>query len=166
MDNNPDHKLGLLVAYYPTAIPDPQGRFPSGIRALVHLAAGEEIGVIRQSQMVGIQGKRRVSRTTIEGGPGTGGKLHLAYQSYTYDADPGFAERDLDEYDGICAELAWTRSVAAARRAFSKYADLEQTMEDNMDGKTFESSIPCACHFSFLVPPPPLLSGANIHTRS
>ena len=140
MNNNPEFKLGLLIAYYPTAIPDPQGRFPNGITALVHLAAGEEIGVIKQSQMVGIQGKRRVKRKTVESGAGTGGTLHLAYPSYTYNAPPGFAEHDVEEYDRVCAELAWSRSLATANKAFAKDAELERALEENVQGKPCSST--------------------------
>ncbi|TDZ16116.1 Uncharacterized protein Cob_v010980 [Colletotrichum orbiculare MAFF 240422] len=141
MDNNPEFKLGLLIAYYPTAIPDPQGKFPSSISALVHLTAGEEIGVTKQSQMVGIQGKRRTTRKTVESGIGTGGTLRLAYPTYTYDAEAGFAEHDLDEYDKVCAELAWSRSLSAARKAFNHHVDLELALEENVQGKFFTRNL-------------------------
>ncbi|KAF4978157.1 hypothetical protein FZEAL_5402 [Fusarium zealandicum] len=141
LDNNPEFKLGLLIAYYPTRIPDPHGRFPNSIRALVHLAAGEEVGVIKQSQMVGIQGKRRVRRNKISSGIGTGGKLNLAYPSYTYNAEPGFAEHDLDEYDGVSAELAWSRSLTAARKVFGIDPDLELVLENNLQSKFFAKNV-------------------------
>ena len=136
LDNNPEYKLGLLIAYYPTAIPDPGGRFPNSIRALVHLAAGDEIGVTKQSQMVGIQGKRRTVQRKLANGLGTGGTLRLAYQTYRYHAAPGFAEHDLDEYDRVAAELAWSRSLAAASAAFARdsAADLELALEENVQG--------------------------------
>ncbi|KAH7128863.1 hypothetical protein EDB81DRAFT_950677 [Dactylonectria macrodidyma] len=140
IDNNPEFKLGLLIAYYPTAIPDPQGRFPSSIAALVHLAAGEEIGVTKQTQMVGIQGKRRVTRKRVDRGLGTGGTLRLAYPSYAYDAESGFAEHDLEPYNRVCAELAWSRSLATARKAFANDADLELELEENVQGKFFSRS--------------------------
>ncbi|KAL5591535.1 hypothetical protein FOVSG1_010424 [Fusarium oxysporum f. sp. vasinfectum] len=141
LDNNPEFKLGLLIAYYPTRIPDTNGRFPSSISALVHLAAGEEVGVVKQSQMVGIQGKKRVRRTRIQSGMGTGGKLDLAYPSYTYEAEPGFAEHDLDEYDGVSAELAWSRSLAAARKVFGINPDLELVLEHNLQSKFFSKNL-------------------------
>lgn len=102
----------------------------------MHLAAGEEVGVVKQSQMVGIQGKKRVRRTRIQSGMGTGGKLDLAYPSYTYEAEPGFAEHDLDEYDGVSAELAWSRSLAAARKVFGINPDLELVLEHNLQSKS------------------------------
>jgi hypothetical protein len=141
LDNNPDFKLKLLIAYYPTAIPDPKGHFPSNISALVHLIAGEDVGVTKQSQMIGIQGKRRTTHKTIQPGIGTGGLLRLAYPGYTYQAQPGFAEHDLDEYDTICADLAWSRSLAAARKAFGQTVDLEQIWEENLQGKFFTHSL-------------------------
>ncbi|KAL0769510.1 hypothetical protein CaCOL14_008818 [Colletotrichum acutatum] len=141
MDNNPEFKLGLLIAYYPTAIPDPKGHFPSSISALVHLAVGEEVGVTKQSQMVGIQGKRRTTRKKVENGMGIGGMLQLAYPTYTYDAEPGFAEHDLDEYHQVSAELAWSRSLGAARKAFNNHADLELVLEQNVQGKFFTRNL-------------------------
>lgn len=101
----------------------------------MHLAAGEEIGVIKQTQMIGIQGKRRITRKKVENGTGTGGTLRLAYPSYTYDAEPGFVEHDMDEYDSVSADLAWSRSLATANRAFSKEPDLELTVEENVHGE-------------------------------
>ena len=135
MDNNPEFKLGLLVAYYPSSIPDPKGQFPSSIRVLVHLAAGAEIGVVKQSQMVGIQGKKRTRRTTVQRGIGTGGKLQLAYPSYSYDAEVGFAESDVDEFDGVAADLAWGRSLGAARGVFGLEPDLELVLEKNLQSE-------------------------------
>lgn len=135
LDNNPDFKLRLLIAYYPTEIPDPQGRFPNNITALVHFIAGEDVGVTKQTQLVGIQGKKRTSRRTIQPGMGTGGLLQLAFPSYTYQAQAGFAEHDLDEYNMICADLAWSRSLGTARRAFAQNVDLERVWEENVQGK-------------------------------
>ncbi|KAI0378861.1 NTF2-like protein [Hypomontagnella monticulosa] len=137
MDNNPEFRLSCLIAYYPTRIPDPRTKFPGGINVLVHLASGEEVGIVKQTQMVGIQGKKRVSRTTIDRGMGAGGTLQMAYPSYTYDATPGFAEHDLDEFDRVSAELSWSRSLATARRAFRKDVDLEKVMEENIQGKFY-----------------------------
>ncbi|EFQ35621.1 dienelactone hydrolase [Colletotrichum graminicola] len=141
MDNNPEFKLGLLIAYYPTAIPDPKGHFPSSISALVHLAAGEEIGITKQTQMVGIQGRRRTTRKKVEAGIGTGGTLRLAYPTYTYEAEPGFAEHDLDEFNKVPAELAWSRSLGAARKAFNNHVDLEVVLDENVQGKFFTRNL-------------------------
>ncbi|KAK7748370.1 hypothetical protein SLS62_008633 [Diatrype stigma] len=136
LDNNEDFKLSCLIAYYPTRIPDPETRFPGGVQVLVHLA-GSEIGVVKQSQLVGIQGKRRTSRKAIERGIGTGRTLQLGYPGYTYDAEPGFAEHDLDEYDKVSAELAWSRSLAAARKAFQREPKAELLLEQNLQGKFY-----------------------------
>lgn len=133
-------KLGLLIAYYPTRIPDPQGKFPSSVRVLVHLA-GQEVGIVKHSQMVGIQGKRRVVQQNLDPGIGIGKINKLAYPSYTYDAQPGFAEHDLDEYEKIGAELAWSRSLAAARKAFNHYADMELLLDEHVQGEPV--SFPC-----------------------
>ena len=86
--------------------------------------------------MVGIQGKKRTRRRTISRGLGTGGKLNLAYPSYTYDAQPGFAEHDMEEYDGISADLAWSRSLALARRVFGINPDLEVALDNNVQSES------------------------------
>lgn len=124
LDNNPELKLGLVVAYYPTRIPDPRTRFPSAVRGVVvHLALNEgHVGVVKQSQMVGIQGKRKVVKRRLpERGSGVGGRLEGegwgGYEIWGYEADAGFAEEEAEEYDGICAELAWSRSLGVARGA-------------------------------------------------
>lgn len=134
LDHNQHFKLSCLIAYYPTRIPDPQTRFPGGVHVLVHLA-GSEVGVVKQSQLVGIQGKRRETRRNLGRGIGTGQAMQLGYPSYTYDAQPGFAERDLDEYDKVSAELAWSRSLAAARKAFQREPKTELAVEQNVQGK-------------------------------
>ncbi|KAF3762717.1 hypothetical protein M406DRAFT_294452 [Cryphonectria parasitica EP155] len=136
LDNNEGMKLGLLIAYYPTRIPEPQGKFPSSIQVLVHLV-GNEVGVVKHSQMVGIQGKRRVVKRNVDPGIGAGRINKLAYPSYTYSAEAGFAEHDLDEYERISAELAWSRSLTAARKAFHRYINMELTLDENIQSKFF-----------------------------
>ncbi|KAJ4394838.1 hypothetical protein N0V93_004058 [Gnomoniopsis smithogilvyi] len=132
---NNDLKLRLLIAYYPSRIPDPLGKFPSNIHALVHLA-GSEVGLVKHSQMVGIQGKRRLVKRILDPGIGAGKINKLAYHSYTYNADPGFAEHDIDDYDKISADLAWSRSLAAARKAFNRaYPNIELLVDENHQGK-------------------------------
>lgn len=125
------NKLCALIAYYPTTIPDTNTRFPSGVRILVHLA-GSEVGVRHRPQVAGIQGKKRIVKKRIQPGIGTGGTLKIAYPTHTYDdADPGFAEHDLDEYERLSAELAWSRTLDVLRRAFRKDVDLERAWEEN-----------------------------------
>ena len=155
LDNNQDFKLSCLIAYYPTRIPDPQSRFPGGVQVLVHLA-GSEVGVVKQSQLVGIQGKRRTTRRNLGRGIGTGQVMQLGYPSYTYDAQPGFAERDLDEYDKVSAELAWSRSLAAARKAFQRVPNMELALEQNVQGEHAHTPI---------FPWPDRISGLSAHAN-
>lgn len=123
LDNNPENKLGCLVGYYPDLIPDPRAPFPSTMDVLVHLA-GDEVGVVKHSQLAGAEGRRRVVRKDLvvdEDGDHHGGDEMLpdtAYPCYKYDSEPGFAEQDLDVYDGGSAALAWDRSLAVVRKAF------------------------------------------------
>lgn len=138
LNNNEGMKLGLLIAYYPTRIPEPRGKFPSSIRVLVHLA-GDEVGVVKHSQMVGIQGKRRVVKRTLDAGLGAGkinSPTEIAYPTYSYAAEPGFAEHDLDEYERVSAELAWSRSLAVAKRAFNSFANVEVVVDENIQSKS------------------------------
>ncbi|KAK5659167.1 hypothetical protein OQA88_1257 [Cercophora sp. LCS_1] len=134
LDNNPELKLGCLIAYYPTRIPDPGTRFPSAIRVLVHLTVGE-IGVVKQTQMVGIQGKKRIVKSNVDSGIGIGGTQMTGYPSCSYEADAGFAEHDLDEYDRICAEVAWSRSLTTARKAFGINVNVEKVVEINAQAR-------------------------------
>lgn len=128
----PTARLKALVAYYPSAIPDPHSSFPIGMKVLVHLAGGE-VGVTRNPEMLGIQGKRRTVTKRIPEGTGTGGLLKLAYPSYTYDGvEPGFAEWDLDEWDKSAERLAWTRSLDVLRKAFGTEVPMEALWEEHL----------------------------------
>jgi hypothetical protein len=128
-------RLKCLVAYYPGAIPDPASSFPIGVKVVVHLAGGE-IGVTRAREVLGLQGKRRTVSRKMPAGSETGGRLDLAYPSYTYHGmEPGFAEHDLGEYDRGAARLAWTRSLQCVRAAFGVETDLEGIWEKHLAGK-------------------------------
>jgi dienelactone hydrolase len=139
--NTGSNRLCALVAYYPSSIPDPHSSFPMGIKVLVHLA-GHSVGVTRNPEVLGIQGKRRTVTKTIPHGTGTGGSLRkLAYPSYTYEgAEPGFAEHDLEEYRRVEARLAWSRSLKTLRDAFGAEVDLERVWEDHVERKFSDSS--------------------------
>ncbi|KAI1463825.1 uncharacterized protein F4812DRAFT_445566 [Daldinia caldariorum] len=137
LDNNPEFKLCCLIAYYPTRIPDTRTKFPGGIHVLVHLTTGEEVGIVKQTQIVGVQGKKRISKWKVDRGMGAGGTMQASYPSYTYNALPGFAERDLDEFDRVSAELSWSRSLATARRAFRRDVDLETVLDQNVESKFY-----------------------------
>lgn len=140
LDNNPELKLGCLIAYYPTRIPDPGTRFPSAIRVLVHLTVGE-VGIVKQTQMVGIQGKKRVVQSNVDRGVGIGGSLMIGYPAYSYEAEAGFAEHDLDEHDQICAEMAWSRSLTTARKAFGINPNVEAVVEMNARARFFTRNV-------------------------
>ena len=108
------------------------------MKVLVHLA-GHEIGVNRNREVLGIQGKRRTVTKTIPEGTGIGGSLELAYPSYTYEgAEPGFAEHDLDEYNKVAAGLAWSRSLDCVRKAFRAEVNLEKVWEQHVERKFYK----------------------------
>jgi len=107
------------------------------MKVLVHLA-GHEVGVNRNPEVFGIQGKRRTVTKRIPEGTGIGGSLKLAYPSYTYEgAEPGFAEHDLDEYNKIAARLAWSRSLDCVRKAFRAEVDLEKVWEQHVERESY-----------------------------
>ncbi|KAF2964407.1 hypothetical protein GQX73_g9174 [Xylaria multiplex] len=147
MANNPEFKLACLVAYYPSRIPDPRAVFPGGLRVLVHLT-GDDVGVVSHSQVVGIQGKRKVVRRSVERGGGVGGGNVViggfgksAYPCYWYRAPLGFAEGDLDEFDKVAAAVAWSRSLETVHTAFRMDVELEAIVEKNLEGKFFTRNL-------------------------
>ncbi|KAI1125507.1 hypothetical protein F5Y10DRAFT_8291 [Nemania abortiva] len=144
MGNNSEYKLSVLVAYYPSRVPDPRAIFPGGLRVVVHLA-GDEIGVVLHSQIVGIQGKRRVAKRAVSGA-GVGGRARIAgaecaFPCYWYEAPLGFAEGDLEEYEAVAAELAWSRSLDAVRAALGADGDVEGVVERNLEGKFYARNL-------------------------
>lgn len=112
------------------------------MRVLVHLA-GEEVGVTRTSEILGIQGKRKTVRKSIPEGVGTSGFIKkLAYPAYAYESvEPGFAEHDLEEFDKVAWGLAWTRSLDAVRKGFRAEVNIERVWDDHVE----RESAPRAC---------------------
>ncbi|KAJ5550750.1 hypothetical protein N7461_005448 [Penicillium sp. DV-2018c] len=134
-------RLCALVAYYPSLIPDTRSRFPLSLQVLVHLA-GPSVDVLVQPVALGIQGKKRRQTRPINAGIGTGERLNLAYPAFTYDnAEPGFAETDLEEYDHLSASLAFTRTLKVLRKGYSRDPDFEQRLEQHVEAKFFSSDV-------------------------
>lgn len=122
-------KICGIVAYYPSAIPATQTKFPASIRLVVHLA-GSEIEVWHNPEVLGIQGKKKKVKKTVDAGSGHGGGLGLAYPAYSYKGcESGFAEHDLDEYDPVAESLAFTRSLTTLHKAFRIESTVEQTRD-------------------------------------
>lgn len=122
-------RICALIAYYPSAIPAPTAtKYPPHMQVLVHLC-GDSIGVRRNPEVLGIQGKRKTVRKRLDPGLGIGGELKLSYACYVYpDVDPGFAESDLEEFDLAATEVAWERSLRVVRRGFNMRG-VEEAME-------------------------------------
>ncbi|KAE9969557.1 hypothetical protein EG328_006800 [Venturia inaequalis] len=154
--HKPPLKLAVMVAYYPTAIPDPKTPFPPGCNVLVHFAgASPSVGVTTTPVMLGLQGKRKIVKRRLPEGFGAGGIGELAYPSYVYeDAEPGFAEHDVQEYDKVASRLSWSRSLSTVRKAFGIEIDLERVWEEHVElefatkdaDRTMETMVrnPCA----------------------
>jgi hypothetical protein len=76
--------------------------------------------------------------------------IHLAgdqpfaakYPSFTYkNAEVGFAEEDLEQYDEISARLAWSRTLGCLREAFEISVDLEPDWEKHLSVKYAEKDV-------------------------
>lgn len=102
----------------------------------MHLTRGS-VGVTRNSEVLGIQGKRKTVPRNVPQGTGIGGMLSkLAIPSFVYEGvEPGFAEHDLEEYDKVAERIAWSRSLDCVRKAFKSELDLERLWEDHLNCK-------------------------------
>lgn len=59
--------------------------------------------------------------------------LRSPLKSYVYpDTEPGFAESDLDEYERVPADLAWSRTLSVVRKAFGMNVDLEPLWDEKL----------------------------------
>ncbi|GFF33890.1 hypothetical protein IFM51744_02265 [Aspergillus udagawae] len=134
-------RLSALVSYYPTNIPDPRSSFPPSVRFLTHLA-GETVDVTTVPTALGLQGKKRRTTRRINQGIGTGERLNIGHQAYTYDnVQPGFAEHDLEEYDRLAAELAFSRSLQMIRSTVTDKNDLEKRWEEHLEARFFSMNL-------------------------
>ena len=53
---------------------------------------------------------------------------------YVYpEVQPGFAEEDLDMFDKVSANLAWSRTLATLRKGFEMEVDLERIWENHTE---------------------------------
>ncbi|KJK64132.1 Dienelactone hydrolase family protein [Aspergillus parasiticus SU-1] len=135
-------KLCALIAYYPSRIPDPECSYASSMRVLVHLA-DQTVQVLSASH--GTDHKRHIVKRRVGAGQGTGDRLDFAYTAYSYPGiSPGFAESDLDNYDPVATEIAWTRTLSALQSGFQKHLDLEKTWEGIEQEKYFSSDMSTA----------------------
>ncbi|KAE8323219.1 hypothetical protein BDV39DRAFT_182677 [Aspergillus sergii] len=134
-------RLCALVTYYPTNIPDTRSRYPPSVRILTHLA-GTTVDVTTTPTVVGLQGKKKRRTRQINPGMGTGERLNIGHTAYTYEyVQPGFAEHDLDEYDRLACDLAFSRTLQVLRRGFNKDIDLEERWEEHLEAKFFSMDL-------------------------
>ena len=109
-----------------------------GTTVLMHLAGGE-VGVRRNQELLGLQGKRKTVRKRIARGLGIGGEMKLGCESYKYeDVEPGFAEHDLEDYEPIAEDLAWSRTLRTLREAFEIKVDVERIRDQHAEGNACE----------------------------
>lgn len=65
--------------------------------------------------------------------------------SYTYGGvKPGFAEYDLDEYNKVAADLAWSRTLGSVRKGFKREVDLVGPRENQVQCESIHMSMACA----------------------
>lgn len=97
--------------------------------------AGTTVDVTTIPTLVGLQGKKKRRTRQINPGMGTGERLNIGHTAYTYEyVQPGFAEHDLDEYDRLACDLAFSRTLQVLRRGFNKDIDLEERWEEHLEG--------------------------------
>ena len=131
----PSHpKLVSIVAYYPTRIPSTKSQYPPSVRVLVHLV-GKEIGMQHHPEVLGLSStKAKTVKKKIDPGAGYGECVKLGFRAYTYAGiEPGFAERDLEEFDAVAEEVAFGRSLEITRKAFRAETDIEQVRDAIVD---------------------------------
>jgi len=123
-----------ICAYYPSTIPALKTQYPPSVRVLVHLAGGE-VSVQHNPEVLGISSTKAKSKTLrINPGAGYGEPLKYNFKTYTYTGlEPGFAERDLDEYDRVGESVAFTRSLETLRKGFRIETDVEGTRDEIVD---------------------------------
>lgn len=127
-------KLIGIVAYYPSTMPAIKTKYPPSIRVLVHLA-GKEVNVTHHPEVLGIQAKTKSVKKGVDSGAGYGEILpQFSYKVYSYTGlEPGFAERDLDEYDAVAESVAFTRSLETLRKGFRIETEIETSRDEIVD---------------------------------
>ncbi|PNS21276.1 hypothetical protein CAC42_1055 [Sphaceloma murrayae] len=138
-------RLLAFVAYYPPQIPSQQHTtYPASVQILIHLCASSTISVTKRPEVLGLQGsKTRTVQKRVDSGAGLGGEIWLGkkgvdgdkVRTYVYEGvQPGFAEGDVDQYDSVTKEMAFSRSLAVVRAAFGvPPIDLEGIRDEFMD---------------------------------
>lgn len=141
-------RLVAIVAYYPSAIPEPKRTsFPPNVGVLVHLCGEQNVNVRRTAEVLGIQGKMKTQKKRVDRGRGLGGGMDVGRRHglgdglgeggmkiYVYPGtESGFAESDLDEFDPVACELAWGRSLGVVRDAMGMRVDVEGVRDGFVD---------------------------------
>jgi hypothetical protein len=100
-------KLCALVAYYPSAIPNPRAKYPTLLEVMVHLAGTQVV-------------------------PPTEFKCYTYAET-----ELGFAERGKPEFEGVEAGLAWGRTLGCVKSGFKMRlkAEVEGVWERNLAGE-------------------------------
>ncbi|KAF9883926.1 hypothetical protein FE257_002669 [Aspergillus nanangensis] len=157
-------RLCALIAYYPTSIPDTRSHYSPMLPVMTHLA-GDSVDVITAPVVLGLQGKKKRITRRIDPGIGVGERLNIGHKAYTYDyAQPGFAEQDLEEYDRLASDLAFSRTLEMLRKGFGREVDLEEVLEEHLEAKFFSMNLsdtmdPYVNHLTPAVTYTPTLSG-------
>ncbi|KAL9091429.1 MAG: hypothetical protein Q9165_004815 [Trypethelium subeluteriae] len=111
--HKPMPHLCALIAYYPPTITQPKTKFPPHVEYQIHLSASQQ------------------------------GRLEVPPDLPVFwypDTREGFAESDLDEWDGVASGLAWTRTLGAIRTGFKIQVDLENVWEKHQEAKYQQKS--------------------------
>ncbi|KAL5422793.1 hypothetical protein PMIN04_004408 [Paraphaeosphaeria minitans] len=107
-------RCGAVLAFYPGVLPSAGSKFPSMLRVQIH-----------------VSGQQSSPRPEL-----------CEWQLYRYDKGKvGFAEPDAPTYERVEAELAFSRALACARKAFKTEADVESVAQAAWRAK-YEAEIP------------------------
>jgi len=100
----PLHHCISLICYYPSYIPNhSKTNYSSQLEIVAHITNSQEL---EEPEF-----------------------KHYLY----YGVEPGFAERDMEDFNRVAAGLAWSRSLGAVNKAFKRDPNLEEV------GETFAS---------------------------
>ena len=104
-----------IIAYYPTVLPSPKTKFPSLLQVQVHVAGLSQVSP-----------RPEMCDWTL----------------YRYEkCKSGFAEPSAPNYEGVEADLAWSRSLLCLRKAFKKDVNIEPVVQAAWDAK-YEDDVP------------------------
>ena len=120
---------------------------------------------MRHPQVLGIQAKSKTVTKKVDPGAGYGEGMDAKYPAYTYaGVEPGFAERDLEEFEPVAEAVAFTRSLTTVRRGFRIDTGIEAVRDEIVDltaaGQT-EKAVKSMREYAHVINGPTLSGGVG-----